>query len=57
LERTVEAISPEMRAVGRVDELRRDADPSAGLADRAFKHIPHAKVAADPPHIGRPSAK
>ena len=43
----VVAVGPEMRAVGRVDELRRDPHAIAGAADRAFEHRAHAKLAAD----------
>ena len=52
-ERAVEAVGPEMRAGRRVDQLRGDAHPTAGLAHRAFEHIAHAELAPDLLHIDR----
>ena len=43
----VVAVRPQMRAVGGVDELRGDAHPVAGAADRALQHRRHAEVAPD----------
>ena len=50
-ERSVEAISPEMRAAAGIDQLARNAHPIAGFAHRAFEHIAHAQFAPDLLHI------
>src|SRR5262245_61096694 len=39
----VEAIGPDVRAGGRVDQLAGDAHAVAGFAHAAFEHIAHAK--------------
>ena len=40
-----------MRAGCRVDQLRGDAHPAAGLAHRAFEDIADAELAADLLHV------
>src|SRR6516164_3645613 len=52
-ERTVEAVGPQMRPGQRVDQLRRDAHPSAGFAHRAFEHIADTELSADLLHLDR----
>jgi len=47
----VEAVGPEMRPVGGVDQLRGDAHATACLAHGAFEHITHAEFAPDLLHI------
>ena len=47
----VVAVSPQMRAVSRVDELRRDTHTIARPADRAFEDRSHAKLATNGAHI------
>src|SRR5262245_15440938 len=53
---TVVAFSPEVRARGRVDEFRRDADAAAGTADAASERVADAELAADLPYVGKPVA-
>src|SRR5438128_2082912 len=48
LNRTIEAVRPEMRAGRGVDELAGDAHPVAGPAHATLQHIAHAKF---PPHL------
>ena len=43
----LEAVGPDLRAVAGVDQLDRDADAAAGLADAALQHIAHAQNSAD----------
>ncbi len=43
----VEAVRPEMRAGGGVDELTGDPQAVARLANAAFQHVAHAEFAAD----------
>lgn len=43
----VEALGPEMRVAGRVDQLGVDAHPVAGALDAAFDDIAHGQFAAD----------
>src|SRR6516225_11058737 len=40
-----------MRAVGRIDQLRGDANTAASFTHRAFKDVTYAQVAADLLHI------
>ena len=51
VEAAVEAVGPHMRAGRGVDQLAGDADPGAGLPDRAFEHVAHAQLARHLPHI------
>ena len=44
LQRTIEFVSPEMRAGFRLDELSGDAHAIAGFAHAAFQHVPHAQL-------------
>jgi hypothetical protein len=43
----IEPLRPEVPAGGRVDELRGDPDPAAGLADAALEDMTHAEALAD----------
>ena len=43
----VVALRPEVIAVGRAYELRRDADPVAGLAHTPFQDVLHIELGAD----------
>ncbi len=52
-ERAVEPIGPQMRAGHRVDQLADNAHATAGLAHRAFEHVPNAEFAADLLHVDR----
>jgi hypothetical protein len=47
VERPVEALGPERRIGGGVEELRGDPDPVAGLADAALHHVGDAEVARE----------
>src|SRR5208282_5131870 len=49
----VVAFRPEVRAVGRVDQLRRDPDAGAGLANAALQNISHAKLLRDLAEVNR----
>ena len=42
----IETLRPQMSARGRVDELRGDPYPVAGLADAALQHVAHAEAPA-----------
>src|SRR4029453_15004651 len=53
IERTLEAVCPEMRSVARINELASNTKVTAGLAHTAFHHVSHAEVTSDLPHIGR----
>src|SRR6516162_7528683 len=53
LERAVKPVGPKMGAVCRVDQLRGDAYPAAGLAHRAFEHVAHTQLTPDLLHIDR----
>ena len=46
------AFRPEMTAVFGADELRRDPQPIASLANRAFQHGIHLELPADAPDVG-----
>ena len=52
-ERAVEAVGPEMRAAGRIDQLSGDAHAPAGFTYRAFEHIAHTQFAPDLLQIDR----
>src|SRR5215471_8477181 len=43
----IEAISPEIGAVGRIKQLHSNADAVSSLPNRAFQHIQDAKLSAD----------
>ena len=43
IQTAVEAISPEVVAAGRIDQLRRNAHAIARFADTAFDHVTHAQ--------------
>jgi hypothetical protein len=47
----VVALGPDLIAVGRVVELRGDAEVLACGADAAFQHRLHLQRLADPPHV------
>jgi hypothetical protein len=51
LESAIIFFRPQMCAGFRVDKLRRDAQPIAGLAHAAFKHVANAEVAPDSSHV------
>src|SRR5713226_4081431 len=53
VKRAVVALSPDMRAGRRVDELTRNADAVAGLAHAALDQVAHAKLASDFLHVER----
>ena len=55
LEHTVIAVGPDMRAAGGVDQLGRDPDAVAGLADAAFEHVAHAELPRHRPDVDRPA--
>src|SRR6476660_9766750 len=55
LQRSVEAICPEMRSRGCIDELCRNTHPVRGLAHAAFEHVPHPKFTSDLLYIDRPT--
>ena len=48
-EHPVVALGPQIAAGVRVDQLRRDPDPLAGLADAALQDVAHARAGGRPP--------
>src|SRR6516225_402695 len=46
-------VVPDMRGIGRVDQLRCHADPVAAFAHRAFEHIADTQLAPDPLYVDR----
>src|SRR5262245_27353430 len=55
LQRTVEAVCPEMRARGHIDQLCGDPQPVGRLAHATFKHIAYPQFASDLLHVYRPA--
>jgi hypothetical protein len=53
VERAFEALGPQMRPGGRIDQLPGDAHLVRRLAHAAFQHIAHAELAADLLHVDR----
>ena len=51
-EQAVETVGPKVGAGFGIDQLRRDADPAAALADRPFKHIPDTEFASNLFYVG-----
>ena len=51
IERAVKAVSPDVSAGRRVDQLSGDAHPVAGFAHAAFEHVAHAQLARDLLHV------
>jgi len=51
VESAVEAVGPEMRVSFGLDQLRGDAHPPAGLANRTFEDIAHPQLAPDLLHF------
>ena len=49
IQTAIEAIGPEVIAAGRIDELCRDPDPVARLADTAFDDVANTQFAS---HLG-----
>ena len=45
--RPIVTLGPEMGAIIRFDQLRRDPHPARGFAHAAFEHVTHAEFAAD----------
>src|SRR5436190_13701794 len=50
---TLEALRPQMRASGGVDELAGDPQTIGGLPDASLQHVAHTEFATDPLHIDR----
>ena len=55
LQRSIEAICPEVRSGRRIVELCRDAHPVRGLAHAAFEHVAHPEFTTDLFHVYRPA--
>src|SRR5215216_2538732 len=55
VERSLEAIRPQMRPGRRIDELRRDAHPVPHLAHATFEHVVYAQLATDLLHVHGPA--
>src|SRR5215475_10242042 len=53
LKATIEAVRPKVRAACRLDELARDANAVASLAQAAFEHVTNAELSADLPDVRR----
>src|SRR4051795_10131328 len=51
VETTIKAVTPDMCTVCCINQLRADTDLVPSLAHRAFEHIAHAQLAADPFYI------
>jgi hypothetical protein len=49
------ALSPQVRAVRRVDQLRRDPDPGAAPANAALENITHAELSRGFADVNRTS--
>ena len=52
-ERALKAVSPQLRAGFRLDQLRGDAHPPTTLPDRTFEDVAHAQFATDPLNVDR----
>ena len=53
LQRAVEPVGPQMRAVCRIDQLSCDAHPVSAFSHRAFEDIADPQLAADLLHVDR----
>ena len=51
LERAINAIGPDVRAAGRIDQLHGDAQAVSRLLHAAFQHVAHAELATDLLHV------
>ena len=55
IDRTVVTLSPNVRAVFRINQLRGDADAGARLAHAAFENVAHAELLGRLAHVDRAS--
>src|SRR5205085_9042378 len=53
LDRAVVTLRPDVVAVARIDQLRRDAHTIPGLAHAAFENVAYAELTSDLTHIDR----
>ena len=53
IECAIEAVGPQMRSRGSVDELTGDAQPAACLTHAAFEDVTNAQFAPDLPYVCR----
>ena len=51
LDAAVEPLAPQVIAWNGIDQLRRDANPAAHLADASLDDVAHAELARDPAHV------